>query len=118
MRDLRNEEMESHIDMTLLLIGVSMLAVVTVESGCAYRTQERALTASMVEQQDKRATMTNFMSAPIRPGSPHEETPISGASRGTARRGDPREGRRRRGVYLNRAAHKTLPRPPSVSVAR
>lgn len=63
--------------MHIRLRSVSMVILVLVFcllwSGCAFRTQERKITTAQIKQSPERTRMTNFMSAPFRPGSPTEQ---------------------------------------------
>ena len=54
--------------LTVLLVMTSVLC-----SACAFRTQERRVTMSQINKSPKRTRMTNFLDAPLRPGSPTEQ---------------------------------------------
>lgn len=56
------------------------VGLVWILGACGYRSKEQVLTASDLRVPE-RTRITNYMSAPIRPGSPSEQPPVSSISR-------------------------------------
>ena len=59
-----------------------LLSAACALSACAFQTQTRTVSAQQAASNPAATRMTNFMDAPLRPGSPSEDTP-SGIARST-----------------------------------